>query len=275
MIGNAHAPLTVPGDRPERFAKATSSGADAVVIDLEDAVAPDAKGEARCAALTYIASLDAAGRRRTGIRVNALSTEAGLSDLLALRSTQLRPGFLVIPKVEASAPLTFYATHCENVDLLATIESVAGLEAASAIASAPNVRGLVFGGLDFSIETRAAFAWEPLLFARSTVVAAAATAGIAAFDVPFLDTSGCNGLAEEASRVRALGFTGKMTIHPRHVADVLAAFVPSQEQVAHSRALLAAAAQASHGAFAFEGRMVDEPVLRNARRILHRAGREA
>ncbi|MGX5843661.1 HpcH/HpaI aldolase/citrate lyase family protein [Mesorhizobium sp. ArgA1] len=275
MIGNAHAPLTVPGDRPERFAKAAASGADAVVIDLEDAVAPDAKGEARSAALTYIASLDAAGRQRTGIRVNAPSTEAGISDLAVLCSTQMRPGFLVIPKVETSATLQLYAAHCENVGLLATIESVAGLRAASAIASAPNVTGLVFGGLDFSIEIGAAFAWEPLLFARSTVVAAAAGASIAAFDVPFLDTSGCNGLAEEASRVRALGFTGKMTIHPRHVADVLAAFAPSEKQVAHSRALLAAAAEASRGAFAFQGRMVDEPVLRNARRILRRAGREA
>ena len=272
MIADAHAPLTVPGDRPERFDKATASDADAVIIDLEDAVALDAKDGARKAALAYIASLDAAGRGRTGLRVNPLSTAAGLSDLMALQATTMRPGFLVIPKVETSAIPKLYNAHCPDVDLLATIESVAGLTSVDAIASAPNVTGLVFGGLDLSAAIGAAFAWESLLFARCAVVAAAAGAGISAFDVPFLDTSGSDGLAEEASRVRALGFTGKMTIHPRHVADVLAAFAPSEDEVATSRALLAAAAKAGHGAFSFQGRMVDEPVLRSARRLLARAG---
>src|SRR5690606_35566909 len=130
----------------------------------------------------------------------------------------------------------------------ATVETVAGLAAAGAIASAPNVTGLVFGGVDFSAAIGAAFAWESLLFARCAVVAAAAGAGISAFDVPFLNTSGSDGLAEEARRVRALGFTGKMTIHPRHVADVRAAFSPSEDEIATSRALIAAAEKADHGA---------------------------
>jgi citrate lyase beta subunit len=132
------------------------------------------------------------------------------------------------------------------------------------------VQALAVGGLDLCADLGCSFGWEPLLHARSAVVMAAASAGIGAIDMPWFDLQDDSGLAGECQRVRALGYGAKLAIHPRHVAAVNAAFSPSAEERDYAQGVIAAFEAAAGNAFTFRGRMIDEPVIRSARRVLAR-----
>ena len=157
--------------------------------------------------------------------------------------------------------------------LVATLESARGMAAASAIAKAPGPDdALALGGADLAADLGADFAFEPLLLARLSLVQAAAAAGVAALDVPLLDLADATALTVETRRVRALGFTGKLAIHPAQVQTVLDAFRPTVEEIDRARRTLDALAAAGGGVARIDGRMIDEPLARSARRVLARAG---
>ncbi|WP_237214497.1 aldolase/citrate lyase family protein, partial [Falsiroseomonas oryziterrae] len=158
------------------------------------------------------------------------------------------------------------------VPLVALIESAAGLARAAAIAAEEGCVALGFGGVDLAADLGCEPAWEPLLAHRAALVAAAARAGRALFDVPFLDLADEAGLAAECRRVRALGFTGKLAIHPRQLPGLHAAFTPSEGEVERARRIVAAIEAASGGVCVVDGKMVDAPVHRAALRVLARAG---
>ena len=204
--------LFVPAVRPERFAKALGSGADAVIVDLEDAVPAPQKDDARRHALSW-------------------RTAAGLRDVLALVDAGAAPEFVVVPKAESADELALLDAvligPCARTRLLPLVETARALEAAVAIAAAPRVAGLVLGGADLAADLGAEMSWEPLLAARARIVQAAATAGIAAIDVPHLALADAGALRDETERVRRLGFTGKLAIHPDQVATIHAAYAPS------------------------------------------------
>jgi citrate lyase beta subunit len=264
--------LFVPGHRPDRFAKALATGADAVVIDLEDAVPPGEKAAARAAALARPA---APAGVALGIRINPLPSAEGIADLAALLGAAA-PDFLMLPKVEAAEELRIvaraFARHARAPQLVALIESAQGLAHAGPIAAEPGCAALGFGGVDLAADLGCQVAWEPLLPHRGALVAAAARGGRGVVDVPFLALDDEAGLAEETRRVQALGFTGKLAIHPRQVATIQAVLTPPPEQVAWARRILAAMEQAEGGVCVVDGRMVDAPVARAARRVLARAG---
>jgi (S)-citramalyl-CoA lyase len=270
-LGACRAILFVPGDRSDRFDRALASGADAVVIDLEDAVAEADKDMARKLALRFL-------ERRPGgfigLRINALATRAGIQDLAALSDSPALPGFVALSKVESAAEVTLCARilgerHWVG-ELLCAIETALGLERATEIASAhPNVTGLGFGGVDLAAELGAELAWEPMLAARARVICAAAVARISAFDVPCLDLDSSSMLVVESRRARAMGFAGKLAIHPNQLAVIRSAFTPTATELAAARALLADAADGR--AVRIRGAMVDAGVLRRARRVLDRA----
>jgi citrate lyase beta subunit len=174
----------------------------------------------------------------------------------------------------ADAAATPAATPASGVGmpaLIAIIESARGVLAAPALAAAPGVQALAVGGLDLCADLGCSFGWEPLLHARSAVVMAAASAGICAVDMPWFDLQDDSGLVAECQRVRALGYGAKLAIHPRHVAGVNAAFSPSAEERDYAEGVIAAFEAAAGNAFTFRGRMIDEPVIRSARRVLARA----
>lgn len=155
---------------------------------------------------------------------------------------------------------------------MVAVETAAGVEAATAIATALRANdALVFGGADLAADLGAAFAWEPLLAARSALVRAAACARLPVFDVPFLATDAPEALADETRRARDLGFTGKLAIHPAQVAPIQAAFQPTDEEIARARQIVAAIEAAGGGAALVDGRMIDAPVAASARRALARA----
>jgi citrate lyase beta subunit len=260
--------LFVPGHRPDRFAKALASGADAVVVDLEDAVPPGEKAAARAAVLARPAPPPGVA---LGIRINQVPSAEGIADLAALIAAP-PPDFLLVPKVEEPAELRIvHRAFAAPPPLVALIESAAGLARAGAIAMEPGCAALGFGGVDLAADLGCALTWEALLPHRAALVVAAARGACALLDVPFLALDDEPGLEAETRRVKALGFTTKLAIHPKQVAPIQRVFTPTPEEIARARRIVEAMEAAQGGVCVVDGRMVDAPVARAAKRVLARA----
>ena len=265
--------LFTPATRPDRFAKAAASGADVAILDLEDAVAPKDKAEARKTALEYLADKPVDGVHHA-LRINGLDTLAGISDLDGLLGSSAAPDFLVLPKTETAGHLQILdrllTAAGKQTRLIGLIESARSLAGVDAIAEAtPRLAGLMFGAADMAADLGAKAAWEPLLFARSRLVAACAQAGIMPIDAPFFDIRDEAGLQREVAAAVAFGFAAKAAIHPGQVGAINAALTPTPEAVDKARAILAENAK---GVGTVDGQMIDEAVARNARRTLAAAG---
>ncbi|MFO1172743.1 MAG: CoA ester lyase [Hyphomicrobiaceae bacterium] len=261
-----HTPLFVPADRPERFQKAASSGADAVILDLEDAVTPANKAKARSAVTAHgIASVPVV------IRINPLESALVADDI----STLARASFDGIMVAKASDPVALAALGARfpGKALIALIESVAGHAAARAIAAVPAVAQLAFGSIDYALDLGCEETFDALLAARSEVVLASRLADRAApLDGVTIGYDDAALLTEEARRARTLGFGGKLLIHPKQIAPVRAGLRPSEAEIALARRIVEAAARQGEGAISLDGRMIDVPVLTKARRIVSQAG---
>ncbi|MBB2921777.1 CoA ester lyase [Cellulomonas cellasea] len=258
--------LFCPADRPDRYAKAAER-ADAVVLDLEDAVAPSAKAAARAALVDT--PLDPA---RTVVRVNAAGTADLDADLDALSRTAYRT--VMLPKTASAADLDALA----GLATIALVETAAGVLHAAEIAAVPHVVALHWGADDLvaslggTASRDADGRWRDVArHARCTVLVAAGAHGKPAYDAVHMDIGDLDGLAREAEDAASLGFAGIACVHPSQVAVVRAAFRPDDAAVEQARRLLDAAA-GERGVFRFEGRMVDGPVLAHAREVLRRAG---
>jgi (S)-citramalyl-CoA lyase len=207
------------------------------------------------------------------VRINGLRTPFGLKDLLAIVEHPSPPDALMLPKVESADEVRIVDALLERaarpVGLHVIIESNAGLEQALAIAGAsPSIRSLLFGAVDMAAELGSAMDFTSMLYARSRVVHAAASRGLDAIDVPWLDLEDEAGLALECRLVRDLGFTGKAAIHPRQLAPINAAFTPDGERIAYARKVIAAFEASSDGLVVVDGKLIEIPVVRSARRTL-------
>lgn len=259
--------MFVPGSRPDRFAKAAQSGADLICIDLEDAVAADGKDEARNAAIASLETLDASA---VAIRINGLKTADGLKDLLALRAAKRLPHLIFVPMVEHASEMEIASSVLGDTapGLVPLIETVKGLRAGDAIAAAPGVTAMMFGGGDFSAELGTDLAWEPLFAARSAFVMSAAAARIPAIDVPFILLDDAAGLEEEVARVKALGFAAKAAIHPKQVETINRIMRPSEEELAEARDALDAFEKAGGKVIRHNGKMLEAPVIKRFEAML-------
>jgi citrate lyase beta subunit len=270
--------LFVSGEKTERFAKAMAAGADLVCIDLEDAVHPARKAEARAQVLAWLhAHPPKAGEPKRALRVNGVRTLEGLRDLVALADSGVPLDVLLLPKTEAAADIqVLQATVGAQVGaIVALIETPLGIEQAADISRAP-LLALMLGGADLSAELDASFDQQGLLYARGRLVNAAKAAGLQAWDVPHINLADEAGLTAETRAVLALGFDCKTAIHPQQIATIHAAFRPTPAELDWARTLLAAVPAGNSdginvGAFLFNGRMVDAPLLKRARRIAERA----
>lgn len=259
--------LFVSGATPNRFDKALATQADSVCIDLEDAVPAEGKEEARAQALAAIARAP-----QLALRINPVGTLAGLRDLIALADSGVRPALLLLPKVESPAELAIVTGALgAKVALVPLIETPTGLAATAAIAQTANVAAMMFGGGDMAAELGVELAWEPLLAARGAFLLGCATAGVPTIDVPFIDLADLAGLEAETLRARALGFHAKAAIHPAQVDIINTALRPSAALIAEAQAAQAAFVAAGGAAVRFQGRMLEEPVMRRYRRILAQA----
>ena len=264
--------LFVSGEKVERFAKAMAAGADLVCIDLEDAVHPDRKAEARSQVLDWLKS---ASRPADGcgvaLRVNGLRTLEGIRDVLALVESGVAVDWLLLPKTDHATDVQAIESWCgaQLGAITALVETPLGIENLASIACAGGKLGaLMLGGADLSAELDAQFNWEGLLSARGRLVNAAKSAGLQAWDVPNVDLSSEEGLATETRKALALGFGCKTAIHPQQIKTIHAAFTPTPAEIEWATVLLQAVpvGQGS-GAFLFQGKMVDAPLLKKARRI--------
>tara|TARA_A100001037_G_scaffold157227_1_gene141668 strand:- start:526 stop:1380 length:855 start_codon:yes stop_codon:yes gene_type:complete len=262
-----------PGTDPSMFRKALTSGADIVCVELEDGVAPHDKDAARENMLAIFAEPQADDGVERIVRINEIHSAAGRADLEAVLGAESPPPALMLPKVNTPEEVAAVADALDEMSLpirlQIIIETNHGLENAYDIAQvSPRIDSLLFGGVDLAADLRCEYAWEPLLYARSRVVHAAAAAGIDAIDVPWLDLKDVDGLRTEAEASARLGFTGKGAIHPNQIALINEIFSPSAERVAYAQKVVTAFAEANTGLVVIDGKLIELPVLRTMERIL-------
>jgi citrate lyase beta subunit len=265
--------IFAPGIKPEMFPKACKSGADIVCIDLEDAIAPDDKDAARARTLELFEDLGEIGRVEPIVRINSPREPDGLKDLLAIIESKSPPQALMLPKVKSAEEVKLLdellAPHHPQIRFHVIIETNEGLAVCRDIAkSSERIDSLLFGGVDMSAELRVEAQWQPLLYARQRLVHAAAGASLDLIDVPWLDLDDADGLADEAAASRALGFTGKASIHHKQIATINECFSPDPEAVARARRIVGAFEEADGGLVVIDGKLIEKPVLRSMYRIL-------
>ena len=273
VLATARAFLFVPADRPERYARALASGPGVVVIDLEDAVAPDKKDAARAALEANFPGLPNEARQRTVVRVNPPGSAWADADLeVCRRLGEWGLGGLMCPKAESAEGLATCAKalHPTGV-LIPLVESLRGLDAVDEIALAPRVLRLAFGHLDFQLDLGLSCTTEEaeLTAVRLALVMASRRAGLVPpIDGVTVDLKDEARLQADALRAKRGGFGAKLCIHPLQVVGVQQAWAPTAQELEHARRVLAAAAASAGGAVSLDGRMVDAPVIQQAERLL-------
>ena len=265
--------IFAPGLRPDMFPKALASGADIVCIELEDGIAPKDKLIARQRALVLFEHPQADDGVERIVRINSMRERFGIEDVGAILATQTPPPALMMPKVRTPDEvkqldgLLTEAGH--DTALHVIIETNEGLEAAYEIAHcSKRIAALFFGGVDMAAELRCKNAWEPLLYARSRVVHAAASAGLDVIDVPYLDLDDTTGMRVEAQQARELGFAGKGAVHPKQIAVLNEVFTPSEDQIDRARRIIDEFEAADTGLVVIDGKLIEKPVLREMYRIV-------
>lgn len=259
--------LFVPANRPERFAKACAAGADAVIVDLEDAVPPAEKLAARCALAAWLSPA-----QPVLVRINSADS-AWFADDLALCALPGVSG-IVLPKAEQLDQLDAIAAVRPDIVILPLIETARGFSNADQIARHPGVQRLLFGAIDFQLDLGIDGDTDALLYFRSQLVLWSRLAEIAPpVDGVTTAIHDSDELCADTLYARRLGFGGKLCIHPNQIASVNRCFSPSAQEVAWARRILAAAADAQGAAVAVDGKMVDLPVMRKAQGIVDEAAR--
>ncbi|MBX3081288.1 MAG: CoA ester lyase [Anaerolineae bacterium] len=277
--------LFTPGDDMKKLAKAAASGADSVILDLEDGVAVNRKQEARATIVEALKTLDF-GRSERLIRINAVGSGLEADDMT--QTLPAHPDGYVIPKVEHPEQIAWVAERIAPFDryeswesgsirLLALIETALGVVNLKAIATADRrLDALIFGAEDLvgslgAVRTREG--WE-VFYARSAVVTHAAAYDLQAIDTVYVDFKDMDGLKTDAEQAVKMGFSGKLAIHPNQIEPITQVFIPSDATIAHAQRLMAAFVlnQANGtGVFDFDGKMVDMPMIRAAERVIQRA----
>ena len=261
------APLFAPASKPALFAKAAASDADAVILDLEDAVSPDEKDFARGEVLTHGITA-----KPIIIRINGVASSWVEADLVALRSARFDA--LMLPKTESAANIAQIISMLGRaVPVIALIENARGLAALGDILSHQNVIGLALGALDLALDLNCAPDFEPLLMARSEMVLRARLSGRPGpIDGVTPDFQDLTRVADDTKRVRALGFSGKLAIHPKQVGPILNAMSPSDQEIKWAREIVSSLG--NHALGVVNGAMIDAPVIARAQRILEQIKNE-
>lgn len=254
--------LYVPGDRPDRFDRAVASGADAVILDLEDAVGADRKGPALEAVVEWLASRVPADGPSLWVRVNRGASE----EVRRLARCEALEG-ICLPKTESSQDVTQVHRLAPQLRLAPLVESAVGVDHLREIAAAPAVAWLHLGEIDLAADLRVtARQGDELDTVRAMLVVASRSAGLAAPPAPVSpELRNLQAFASTTLRLQDLGFSGRACIHPRQVDVVHSLLASGADAVHRAHRLLRAAQEHGEGAFAFEGEMIDEAVLRSAR----------
>lgn len=260
-MSSARSYLFVPGDRPDRFDKAAASGADRVILDLEDAVRPEAKAVARDAVAGW------GSRAGAVVRINGAESPWFADDLALLRDAGIVE--VMIPKADPEVLRVVRETLGDDVEIIALIETVAGLLQLRQICSAARIGRLAFGNLDFSLDAGIDETDRELDPVRLQLVLESRFARLPApIDGVLPALNDPTALASGVRRARSLGFSAKLCIHPSQVASVNDGFLPNADEIAWATRVLAAIEGAAGGAVSVDGKMVDRPVVERARALV-------
>lgn len=269
--------LFVPGNNPAMLQAAGYLGADAVILDLEDAVAPNEKDSARRLVRHALQDLTF-GFSTPIVRVNGLDTSFGEEDVMAMANT--RASSVLLPKATPERIKRADEILANTpIQLIALLESAIGVELAFQVATAsPRMRALFFGAEDYTADMGVPRTKEGMevAFARARVALAAKAAGIEAIDTPFTDTDDVEGFRRDVTVGRQLGYSGKALISPRHIMPLHEMFKPSTKEISYAKRVLTASAQAfaqGIGVFSLDGKMIDAPIINRAERIMALAAR--
>lgn len=270
--------IFTPGLRPDMFPKALASGADIVCVELEDGIAPKDKAEARRSALALFEHPQADDGVERIVRINSMRERFGIEDVNAVLASTTPPPALMMPKVRTPDEVVMLdqllteAGHATRLHVI--IETNEGLEAAFDIARCSDrIDAMFFGGVDMAAELRCQNTFESMIYARSRVVHASASAGLDVIDVPFLDLDDPEGMRIEAEKVRDLGFAGKGSVHPKQIAALNEVFTPSADKIARARRIIAEFEAEDTGLVVIDGKLIEKPVLRDMYRIVAIADR--
>lgn len=266
--------LFVPADRPERYAKAYQRS-DAIIIDLEDAVAPTDRPAARRAVATHLADTDEITLAKTIVRINPVDSPDFAADTALVADTALR--YVMLPKAESVDDITRVTAALPNVEFIALCETAAGVMEAHNIAKHSSVAALMWGSEDLMVSTGGSASRhsdgtyrDAPRFARAQVLLAAAAAGKSSIDTIHTDLSPSQQFITEAQDAMASGWTAKACIHPAQVGVIRDAYTPTDDEVEYARTLLAETGDHG-GVFQFRGSMVDGPLIAHAQTVVARA----
>ena len=263
--------IFTPGLQPEMFPKALVSGADMVCIELEDGIAIKDKDIARRNTINALKTLDVKSDVELVVRINCQRTKFGLLDLEAFVSSEIKIKAIMLPKVKTPDEIKFIddlLTDCNlDTDLHVIMETNEALENIYDIAHASKrTVALYFGGVDMAAELRVDNKWENLLYARSKLVHAGASAGLDVIDVPYLDLENMDGMKKEAELVKNLGFTGKGSIHPKQIKILNEVFTPPEDEIVKAKKILEQFNNSNTGLVVIDGKLIEKPVLREMQR---------
>lgn len=263
--------LCTPAIADDRYANCHQSGADVCLVDLEDSVPLPRKEEARRKAQDFIAT--ARPPVRCAVRINSVAEANGLRDLLALRDYPVKPKIVLVPKVESARDLEIVEAvlgeHCPELELLAVVETPRGLERLPEItATSARLRAMIFGSADYAAAMGIGLAWEPLVYARSLLVNAARAAGIDMIDSPLFDLTDLSLLRREAEAGLALGYSGKIALHPCQVPVINDVYSPDAAALEQAHRIVTAADLSGQAITTVGGSMVGRPFFNASRRLL-------
>ena len=263
--------IFTPGLNPDMFPKALASGADMVCIELEDGIAIKDKDQARKNTINALKTLEVKDDVELVIRINCQRTKFGLFDLEAFISSKLKIKALMLPKVKTPDEITYIddlLTDCDlDTDLHVIMETNEALENIYNIAhSSKRIVALYFGGVDMAAELRVPNNYQNLIYARSKLVHAGASAGLDVIDVPYLDLEDMNGMKKESELVRDLGFTGKGSIHPKQINILNEIFTPSKDEIDKAKKIVDQFNASNTGLVVIDGKLIEKPVLREMQR---------
>ncbi len=277
--------LYMPGDDRRKIEKATTLGVDCICMDREDGVAVTHKTEARAIIAEAMKELDF-GRSERCIRINSVGSGLEAYDLVAALATN--PDTIVVPKVEFADQVKWVSDHIESYELssgqkVGSVRLLAGVETAKGIMNLRKIaesdrrlEAIIFGAEDYaaSIGARRTKEATEVLYARQAVVTACVANDLQAIDMVYIDFRDLEGLRLEAEQGAGWGFNGKQVIHPNQVPVVQEAFTPSVEEIDYAKRVVEtfeASQREGRGAYALDGKMIDMPLLKNARKVLDRA----
>ena len=277
--------LYMPGDDRRKIEKATTLGVDCICMDMEDGVAMSRKTEARAVIALAMKELYF-GEAERCIRINSIGSGMESYDLVAALATN--PDAIVVPKIESADQVKWVSDHIESYELssdqvIGTVRLMVGVETAKGILNLRKIaeadrrlEAIIFGAEDYaaSIGARRTKEATEVLYARQSVVTACIANDLQAIDMVYIDFRDLEGLRLEAEQGAGWGFSGKQVIHPNQVPVVQEAFTPSVEEIDYARRVVEtfeASQREGRGAYALDGKMIDMPLLKNARKVLERA----